>query len=225
MFKRHFGNFGRRVLKKELSKKGIDISQYKISKILKENNLRSKYGRKKCKNVYTSENTEKFISDNIFANLTQKERSKLEIWRIDFSEIKLRDKKYYLCGIVSVNSKICISLTISNKQTKEMAYETIKKGIEIYGKPNILMSDRGCQFTSKLIHDYLETEEIVHSMSRPHKPIDNRYIETFWKTLKTELGKIEQYEKETFEKILEYYQHYYNYERPHSTLNYLPPIR
>lgn len=225
MFKRHYGNFGRRMLRKELLKIGIEVSESKISKILKENHLKSKYGRKKCKNVYTSNNTEKYVQDNLFAKLSKDEQTKLEIWSIDFSEIILKNKKYYLCGIVSVNSKISISLTMSKSQTKEIAYETIRQGIERYGKPDMLMSDRGCQFTSKLIHDYLEKEGIKHSMSRPHRPVDNRFIETFWKTLKIEIGKIGQYEKETFEKVLEYYQHYYNYERPHSTLGYMTPIR
>ena len=66
-FVEHHGSFGRRMLKNLLSKKDIHISEYKISRILKEHGLRSKYGRKRCKNVHTSPNTEHYIQENIFA--------------------------------------------------------------------------------------------------------------------------------------------------------------
>ena len=58
-FLHHHGSFGRRVLKKELEKDGIVISEYKISRILKQHGYRSKYGRKKARNVHTSEHTAK----------------------------------------------------------------------------------------------------------------------------------------------------------------------
>ena len=44
-FKRHKGNYGRIRIRKELLNKGIDISEYRISKILKKNGLVAKSGR------------------------------------------------------------------------------------------------------------------------------------------------------------------------------------
>ena len=74
MFIKHNGNFGRRVLKKLLQEEGIHISEKRISRIMKEMGLVSKYGRKKGKNVYTSPNTtEKYIHENLFSKLTEDE--------------------------------------------------------------------------------------------------------------------------------------------------------
>lgn len=225
IFKKHLGIFGRRSLRKELQKEGLDISEYKISKIMKKYGLVSKYGRRKGTNVNTSKETEKYIQENIFSQLNQNERKSLDIWSMDFSEIKLKKKKYYLCGIISVNTKICIAVSISNIQTKETAIECIKEGLSKYRKPDMITTDRGTQFVSKTFYEYLSSEGIIHSMSRPHKPVDNCYIETFWKTLKTEIGKIDDYDVTTFEMILKYYVHYYNYERPHSSIKYETPIK
>ena len=59
MFFKHNGNFGRRILKRLLEIDGIIISEKRISRIMKEQDLVSKYGRKKCKNVYTDKNINK----------------------------------------------------------------------------------------------------------------------------------------------------------------------
>ena len=224
MFKRHFGIFGRRYIHRELEKEGIKISEYKISKIMKKNDLVSKYGRKKGKNVNTSKETQQYIQENIIKGMDKEERKKHEIWSMDYSEIKIGKKKYYLCGIISINSRICVSMTISSIQTKETAIEAIEKGLKKYKKPEIITTDRGTQFVSKDFYEYLKKEGITHSMSRPHKPVDNCYIETFWKTLKTELGRIKEYDYETFMIVLNYYVYYYNNERPHSSLGYKAPL-
>lgn len=222
-FKDHIGSFGRRVIRKELLKKGVSVSEHKITKILKMNGLSPKYGRKKGKNVNTAESTQKYIRDNILAQLSKEERSKLEIWSIDFSEVKLGQKKYYIFGAVSINKRMCVALRLSERQCKEVAIDALNEAIRKYGKPDMIQSDRGTQFVSKEMYEFMKNNGIVHSMSRPHKPVDNCYIETFWKSLKTEIGKVEQYTKETFEMILKYYWRYYNEERPHSSLGYLSP--
>lgn len=56
--------------------------------------------------------------------------------------------------------------------------------IEKYGKPEILNSDQGCQYTSALWTQYLEEQEIKTSMDGKGRALDNVWIERFWKSLK-----------------------------------------
>lgn len=222
MFVKHHGSFGRRVLKKLLEAEGITISERRISRIMKELGLVSKYGRKKCKNVYTSENTEKYIRDNLYSKLKEEDLNR-EIWSMDFTEQKINGKKVYTCGIISVNRKIIVGCKQSTKCTAALAIKTVKMAIADYGIPFMIMTDRGSQFTSKDFFDMMQHYQILHSMSRPHTPVDNRFIETFWKTMKTEIGKTDLLNKETYAMVIDYYIHYYNYDRPHSSLGYKAP--
>lgn len=223
-FVEHHGSFGRRVLKKLLEQDGICISERKISRIMKELGLSAKYGRKKCKNVHTSKNTEKYIHENLFAQLTPEERGKLEIWSMDFTEEKIQGKTVYTCGIISVNRKILVGYSQSGKCDSALAKQTVQKAVEQHGVPDMIMTDRGAQFTSKSFFDMMEKLEVAHSMSRPHKPIDNRFIETFWKSMKVELGKTDLLTEQTYRMVVDYYIYYYNNLRPHSTLGYRPPL-
>ena len=223
MFNEHNGNFGRRTLKKLLENDGIIMSEERISRIMKEHNLVSKYGRKKCKNVHTDKDTnKKFIQDNLYAGLSADDKLK-NIWSMDFTEQKIKGKRIYTCAIISVNGKNIVGYKQGLKCTAELAVETVKKAIEEHGVPYMIMTDRGSQFTSRDFFDIMDKNKILHSMSRPYKPIDNRFIETFWKTLKIEIGKTTLLNPETYAMVINYYIHYYNYERPHSALGYKPP--
>lgn len=221
---KHCGSFGRRVLRVELLKEGIRISEKKISRIMKILGLESRYGRKKCKNVYTDKETsEKYIKENLYARLEEHDR-KREIWSMDFTEENIAGEKIYSCGIISVNGKMLVARITGKSNTKETAIETLKQGIERYGKPFMVMTDRGSPFVSKAFHDELEEHGIIHSMSRPHTPVDNRYIETFWKSMKTEIGKVERLTLREYLIIMQFYEYYYNHERPHSSLGYCAPL-
>ena len=224
MFREHMGNFGRRTIHKVLSEKGITVSEHRISRILKENGLNAKYGRRKCTNVHTSEQvSEKYISENLYAKLNETEKAK-EIWSMDFTEQKVQGKKMYTCGIVSVNGKQLVGRITGYKNNSETACNTMRKAIEKFGVPYMVMTDRGSPFVSKKFYDIMEFYGIKHSMSRPGTPVDNRFIETFWKSMKVEIGPVNHLTISQYRMVLDYYEYYYNFLRPHSTLGYCAPM-
>jgi putative transposase len=63
----------------------------------------------------------------------------------------------------------------------------IKSAIEKYGKPRIINSDQGSQFTSEeYVKTIKEFEDIRISMDGKGRAIDNVWIERFFRTLKHE---------------------------------------
>ena len=133
-------------------------------------------------------------------------------------------KKIYTCGIISVKTKILVGMAMGKRYTAELAKQALEEAIAIYGAPYMVMTDRGSAFTSKQFYDILQEKGIQHSMSRPHTPIDNRFIETFWTSLKIEIGKVKHLNEQTYTMVMKYYVYYYNHLRPHSSLNYETPM-
>lgn len=206
-----------------MAKDGINISEYKVAKILKKLGLQSKYGRRKCKNVHTSDNTkDEYIQANIFKTLTKEERSNY-ILSMDFTEVKLKNGKCYTCGAIDINGKVLVAELCGCKNDSEAACRTVEMAIANYGVPYMITTDRGSPFVSKSFHDLLSKYGIIHSMSRPGTPGDNSPIETFWKSMKTEIGKVSHMTLDEYKMVMAYYVHYYNTERPHSTLGYCTP--
>jgi putative transposase len=62
----------------------------------------------------------------------------------------------------------------------------LEEAIEGYGKPEIVNSDQGSQYTSALWINFLEGEGIKISMDGKGRALDNVWIERFWKSIKYE---------------------------------------
>ena len=152
------------------------------------------------------------------------EERKNDILSMDFTEQKVNGKKVYTCGAINVNSKVLEAELCGCKNDSKAACKAVEMAIQEFGVPYMIMTDRGSPFISKSFHDLLERYGIKHSMSRPHTPADNCFIETFWKSMKTEIGKVEHLTPEQYMLIMAFYRHYYNHERPHSTLGYCAPL-
>ena len=166
---------------------------------------------------------EEYIQANLYKQLSAKER-KNYILSIDFTEMRIKNRKVYTCGIVAVNEKILCAELVDCKNDSEAACRTVEMAIANYGVPYMILSDRGSPFVSKSFQNLMRKYGIQHSMSRPGTPGDNCYIETFWKTMKTELGDVSSMTIETYKMVMAYYAYYYNTERPHSTLWYSTPL-
>jgi hypothetical protein len=156
MFYAHFGNFGRRIIHRELLKGNISISEPKITKILKYEGLSPKYGRKRGTNLHTHKATaEKYVQENIYRQMEKsgdeevvKRLKDKTIWSMDFTEEKVNGKKVTTCGIVDVNKKVSISIISNCGNTSEAAVACVKQGIAAFGMPYMIMTDRGSPFTS-----------------------------------------------------------------------------
>jgi DNA-directed RNA polymerase specialized sigma24 family protein len=66
----------------------------------------------------------------------------------------------------------------------EASLSVLKQSIREYGKPEIINSDQGSQFTCEQWVAYLKEKEILISMDGKGRAIDNIFIERFWRTSK-----------------------------------------
>ena len=62
--------------------------------------------------------------------------------------------------------------------------DVLENTIAEYGKPEIVNSDQGSQYTSALWTQHLAKEKISISMDGKGRALDNVWIERFWKSLK-----------------------------------------
>ena len=68
----------------------------------------------------------------------------------------------------------------------EWCKSVTSQAIETYGKPEIVNTDQGSQFTSPVFINELKKHDIKISMDGKGRALDNIYIERFWRTIKYE---------------------------------------
>ena len=102
----------------------------------------------------------------------------------------------------------------------EWCRDTVREAVSRYGKPEIINTDQGSQFTSEIFTSYLLENEITISMDGKGRATDNIFIERLWRTVKYEDIHIKAYETgiELYKGVRDYFK-YYNFERRHSSIN------
>ena len=107
-----------------------------------------------------------------------------QVWCTDITYSPMAKGFMYMTAIMDVYSRKIVGWSISNSMTKQWVLSVLKEAIERYGKPEILNSDQGSQYTSSAWTSFLEKEGIKISMDGKGRATDNTWIERFWKSLK-----------------------------------------
>jgi len=112
-----------------------------------------------------------------------------QVWEIDITYIPMAKGFMYLTAIIDVYSRFVVAWDVYNTLEAENCLNVLKMAITKYGKPEIVNSDQGSQFTCPLWVDYLESAEnpenkIQISMDGRGRAKDNIFIERFWRTVK-----------------------------------------
>jgi transposase InsO family protein len=95
------------------------------------------------------------------------------------------------------------------------------------GDQVIVHSDRGVQYASTLVREFLASKNAIQSMSRKGNCWDNSMMETFFGRFKVEHMFWEDYQTraEARSKIFEWIEIEYNRKRAHSAIGYVSPAK
>jgi putative transposase len=107
-----------------------------------------------------------------------------QVWCTDITYVPMRNGYMYLTAIIDVYSRKIVGWGISNSLTAQWCKTVLEEAISKYGKPQIVNSDQGTQYTSVLWTQYLEQNKILISMDGKGRALDNIWIERFWKSIK-----------------------------------------
>lgn len=219
IFKTHNGNYGAPRIKSVLAQQGKTVSKRRIGKILKKHALESKHGRRKlAKNIHTTKD-ERFIAENLIKG--KRATGSDQICQMDASQFKYQKGKLFVNGIIDIYDKTVV-VKYGSQENKELIAATVKEKL-LSSSLETLHTDRGLANASLKVKHLLETNGVKRSMSAPRSPNENQYIETFWKTAKTEIGNTKNLSQQELIMILDYYIHYYNTQRIHSSIGYMTP--
>lgn len=149
-----------------------------------------------------------------------------QVWVSDVTYFKCNNKQYYICAVIDLYARKIISYKIGKINSTQLVKTTFKIAYE-KRKPSkslIFHTDRGSNYISKGLNDYLKSLQITHSFSRAYVPYDNSVMESFFASLKREELYRKKYRSEKeFYKAVEDYIKFYNEQRPHAKLQYKTP--
>jgi len=210
--------YGYRRMTVMLKRKGIFVNKKKVQRLMKMLNLKA---------IYPGPNTSKRNhAEMVYPYLLKKLpiTSIHQVWQIDISYLRVEKGFVYLIALIDVFSRVVVAWRLSNDLCVESCQETLLAAIENHGIPEIVNSDQGCQFTSEVWVNMLKEQGILISMTGKGRSNDNAYIERLWRSLKYEQIYLHNYKTiKELKRELPGIINWYNYERPHQSLDYLTP--
>lgn len=149
-----------------------------------------------------------------------------QAWGVDITYIPMARGFMYLTAIIDIYSRFIVGWDISNNLNAENVLQVLKRAIEDHGRPEIINSDQGSQFTCALWTEYVEGFGIKISMDGKGRATDNIYIERFWRTVKRDYVYLNPANNgQELYRGLNKFITYYNNEKTHQGINRAIPAQ
>jgi transposase InsO family protein len=155
----------------------------------------------------------------------------LELIQVDLFYIRRKGGGYYYgLSILDDHSRMVLGIPVLTEQTADEVLRAFRRVIESWRPPGRVLTDRGAQFVSwrgrTAFQDYVEDELwATHVVASTQHPQTLGKVERFHGTLRKEaLTEPDGYESaEKVQQVLAHYVAWYNYVRPHQSLEALTP--
>lgn len=199
-----------------LQREGWHVNHKKVLRIYREEglNLRSKRPRRRVAAAHRMERPDITTTD--------------QCWSMDFVADNLFDgKRIRALTIVDNFSRECMAIHVDHGIRGEHVVGVINTIQQLHERrPDRIQVDNGSEFISKALDKWAYENQVVLDFSRPGKPTDNPFIESFNGSFRDECLNSHWFMSlEDARDKIEGWRVEYNEFRPHSSLGNLTPIQ
>jgi putative transposase len=209
---------GSRMLRDLLVAEGFTIGRLHLSTLMKRMGIEA---------LYRKPNTSKPTPGHkIYPYLLRKRpiTRPNQVWAMDITYIPMARGFVYLAAVVDWFSRRVLAWRLSITLEVAFCIEALEEALAHYGRPEIVNTDQGSQFTS---HDFtreLLKNDIAISMDGKGAWRDNVFVERLWRSIKYEEVYLKAYDSVSEARAsLGRYLAFYNGRRPHSSLDRRTP--
>ncbi|WP_298965091.1 IS3 family transposase [uncultured Roseibium sp.] len=210
---------GSRMLQGLLNGEGLRVGRLHVATLMKKMDIEA---------IYRRPNTSKPAPGHkIYPYLLRKlaVTRPNQVWAMDITYVPMARGFVYLCAVVDWFSRRVLSWRLSITMEAAFCIEAVEEALARYGKPEILNTDQGSQFTSIDFTAVLKKAEIAISMDGKGAWRDNVFVERlFWRSIKYEEVYLHAYKTVSEARAgIGRYLTFYNTRRPHSSLDRQTP--
>lgn len=220
------GTYGSPRMTRELQDDGFAVGRRRTARLMRQNGL---YARQKRRFKRTTDSHHAWpIAPNIIdQDFTASKPD--EKWGADISYIWTREGWLYLAVVIDLYARRVVGWAVGDRLHRKLALAALRKALmmRLPSEGLIHHSDRGSQYCSIDYQAELRRHGIFISMSGKGNCYDNAMVETFFKTLKSELvwRTVFHTRAQAENAIARYIDGFYNPIRRHSALDFLSPAQ
>lgn len=193
---------------------GCHVNEKRVRRLLRKMGIMAIYPQRNLSKLLHA----KYIHPYLLRNLAIKRNN--QVWAIDITYIPMAKGFMYLTAIIDINSRFVVGWGLSNTLEADACIKVLEGAIQAHGKPEIVNSDQGSQFTCERWILALKEHEIKISMDGKGRALDNIYIERLWRTVKRDYVYLNPADDgwELYQGIKDFFIGY-NYKKRHQGIN------
>jgi len=209
--------YGRRRMRAWLHGQGYEVNPKRVARLMDLIGIAAIYPKPKLSVPGDGHKIYPYLLEGVEVNRVN------QVWSTDITYIWMAHGFVYLVAVMDWYSRFVLSWALSVTMALPFCLEALDRALR-WGRPEIFNSDQGSQFTSQKFTGVLEGRSIAVSMDGRRRCLDHIFIERLWRSLKYEEVYLRDYRMvpEARAGIGRYFQ-FYNYERPHQSLQYRTP--
>jgi len=209
--------YGARRLAAWLKKQGWIVNRKRVRRLMQVMGLKAIYRRPRTSTPAPGHRTYPYLLGGI--EITRPD----QVWAADITYIPMARGFLYLVAIMDWCSRYVLSWRLSNTLDSDFCVEALEEALR-KGRPDVLNTDQGAQFTAEAFTGKLERHGVRISQDGKGRYSDNLFVERLWRTVKYEEVYLKAYQdgREARIGIGDYFR-FYNTQRPHQALGYRTP--
>ena len=209
---------GSRMLRDRLQQDGIQVGRKQVATLMKRMGIEALYRKPKT----TKKHPEHRVYPYLLRGLTICRPG--QVYAMDITYVPMARGFVYLAAVMDWYSRKVLSWRVSITLDVHFCLEAMEEAIARYGKPEIVNTDQGSQFTSQAFTGLLKEQGIQISMDGKGAWRDNVFIERLWRSVKYEEIYLPAYDTVSDARAgIGRYFDVYNRRRPHSSLKRKTP--
>jgi putative transposase len=148
-----------------------------------------------------------------------------QVWSTDITCIPILGGFMYLSAVIDWYSRYVLDWTLSATGEEAVVLENVGRALAA-GKPEIMNSGQGAQYTSPRYTELVEKAGVKVSMDHRGRCFDNIFVERLWRSVKYELIYVNEFTSpRALRSAIRTYFAFYNEERYHQSLDYRTPAQ
>jgi putative transposase len=207
----------------DLVEDGIHVGRKRVVRLMQEQGLVAR-PKKRFKSNTMSDHDQPVAANILNREFTADAPNRR--WVGDTTEFVIGSSgKLYLAVILDLFSRFVVGWAISAINDRHLTLRALEAGLKRRCPESGLLhhSDQGGPYASEDYQDVLEAQGITCSMSRRGNCYDNAVMESFFSSLKLELGDRFDSCGEAKMELFDYVEVFYNQRRRHSTIGQVSP--
>ena len=212
------GTYGYPRLTAALRLRGFKVNFKRVVRLMKEEDIKGLPARPRRvrPKAVEAEDAPLAASENVLAR-DFKPSEPNQVWASDITYLETGEGWMYLAIVMDLYARKIVGAKIGGEMGVELPLGALEQAL-VMRRPKaglIHHSGRGSQYQSRRYRAALEAKGAISSMSRPGKCIDNAVVESFFGSMKNEIGRKWDTRYQCEKAVMEYIHGFYNPKRLH----------